>query len=830
MSKGLDFGLFIGLPKTLTCDNGARMQGLFSIQGRDKQDALITKALAGFERGCTTAFGKHLIGRFSAKNKHRIKQALPYLAWSYSRSVGGLMDSYSVLPSNAGGDTNALGLPHLLILDHLGYLDLDNKCWTDKKKLSVRDGAVAYAKILTRQHFVGWPGVNDKLGVYAVWWPYLLVAMAKLSDMAAQWDTSTEAQHQQILELYWAVVVICQIKESWAYGPHMAQAFMTDNRNSAISGLIEDSFGLPEKDFSSLVFGKNDIKNLLIPELEFKSSDVNYIVAGKKFSSANYTLFWSSMLRELASFYRQMSEDCIHKQLSTPGASVIMNMNPENADLLQKPLTLQDYTYPERNADEQSWQRNILVDHVACMLLKDMNGALEQATAQSTWRSVFDCATLKMRDIVKSREEAPEQRTIGQFAIITEPRLLDCDIEAISYSVWLSGYKYLCDSLEKIAELQKNDHPLLKFNNQHNLSEQICALWRGIGVSLFNQVSEPEAAGTIKPVIDSLKLIAAMPHSADRAALQNAATQMISQLENNPIHNDTAIGLIELNRLYQVALNSDISDEQSKDSNISAQWELIDAKAQSMVASVSAYHDQSATDGEPDMEDAYQPLTKDVDLEQICQRNADQAARIKTLQAKISERNIDLKKSRDINKRLQKQIQERGLDGGIAVPRPADTIINSNSALVKGLLATIDSDEPAAVLRLAERFCQGALVITPNALETAKQYRRSEYSPEALLSSLLKLAIDYLPLYREGGDTLARNVFGASYRAGESDVVLNNDRLRQQRLFDVGGEKKLVTAHIAVNLFLRVYFHVDQNSNNVAVTYCGRHLECACTN
>lgn len=135
---------------------------------------------------------------------------------------------------------------------------------------------------------------------------------------------------------------------------------------------------------------------------------------------------------------------------------------------------------------------------------------------------------------------------------------------------------------------------------------------------------------------------------------------------------------------------------------------------------------------------------------------------------------------------------------------------------------------PEQILSAAAACFVDELDMLPSALETAAQYRRAEYSAKELLLTIYKLCRVYLPLYLQGGDNLARHTFGQNYSAKESDLVLNNERMRKQREFVYRGQKTLFIQHLRINAYLRLYFKVNQNK--IIIAYVGEHLDCGQTN
>ncbi|MNR16063.1 hypothetical protein D3C85_1326330 [compost metagenome] len=131
-------------------------------------------------------------------------------------------------------------------------------------------------------------------------------------------------------------------------------------------------------------------------------------------------------------------------------------------------------------------------------------------------------------------------------------------------------------------------------------------------------------------------------------------------------------------------------------------------------------------------------------------------------------------------------------------------------------------------MKLAESFSMGRIIFTDSAVDSASDYRRQEYSPVDLMSALIKLSDLYFDAYRESGDSSAKQVFGNAYSANESEPTMNQERLRRMREFDILGRKKIVTQHLSINNYFRLYFTIE--GDKIIVPYLGKHLEVVTTN
>ncbi|EOV8094083.1 hypothetical protein ACOKWN_003855 [Vibrio parahaemolyticus] len=141
----------------------------------------------------------------------------------------------------------------------------------------------------------------------------------------------------------------------------------------------------------------------------------------------------------------------------------------------------------------------------------------------------------------------------------------------------------------------------------------------------------------------------------------------------------------------------------------------------------------------------------------------------------------------------------------------------------------IDSVEHA--LGVAEALAEGRLRVLPSAVESAKESRYNV--PDKVKVALCTLADRYIEDLENGGISLARKQHGRSFRGGESESVCSSEKLSEQRMFEVDGEKRMFTTHLAFgtkaskNNHVRIYFDVDLENRQIIIAYCGKHLDTA---
>ena len=126
---------------------------------------------------------------------------------------------------------------------------------------------------------------------------------------------------------------------------------------------------------------------------------------------------------------------------------------------------------------------------------------------------------------------------------------------------------------------------------------------------------------------------------------------------------------------------------------------------------------------------------------------------------------------------------------------------------------------PIESLQLVKELCPERVVILEEAWNSAKEIESTFKSRSKLTRDLVLLITDFFDSYIQGGDNLARKVFGNRYSAQESDSVMNS-RLRKYRNFS-GYE---MTSHLSIGYSERLYFMIDNKSRKVIIGYCGKHL------
>lgn len=103
---------------------------------------------------------------------------------------------------------------------------------------------------------------------------------------------------------------------------------------------------------------------------------------------------------------------------------------------------------------------------------------------------------------------------------------------------------------------------------------------------------------------------------------------------------------------------------------------------------------------------------------------------------------------------------------------------------------------------------------------------------ERLWNLLQMLTTDYYYAMCESnkGDSFAKNVFGNSFAAKESETVEKNHKLMSYRKFYYKGEQRLMNRHLKIGVknskseTIRVHFDWDNEKRCIVIGHCGEHL------
>lgn len=136
---------------------------------------------------------------------------------------------------------------------------------------------------------------------------------------------------------------------------------------------------------------------------------------------------------------------------------------------------------------------------------------------------------------------------------------------------------------------------------------------------------------------------------------------------------------------------------------------------------------------------------------------------------------------------------------------------------------------PEQCLKLVGAMYPSRVVVLDSAFESAKgsvSFRQGR----KLIGLLFKLATEYIDVLSEGGDSKAKDIFGKSYSANESETVVRSPELSRLRRFYYNGEYVYMYKHLKIGVAdsvvetIRVHFYWDSEKSAVVIGYCGPHL------
>jgi hypothetical protein len=147
-----------------------------------------------------------------------------------------------------------------------------------------------------------------------------------------------------------------------------------------------------------------------------------------------------------------------------------------------------------------------------------------------------------------------------------------------------------------------------------------------------------------------------------------------------------------------------------------------------------------------------------------------------------------------------------------------------------GLATRPDQPTPIECLDIIEEICVDSCVVLASAKTSARDMNNFVLGRK-LLKNIYLLVTDYREKLMDGGDNLARNVFGRNeYAATESETVTSSQELRRRRMFDYEGESVEMFRHLKIGVeddtskTIRVHFYWDAKKSRIVIGYCGKHL------
>lgn len=803
--------LYLGLPPSLLKQDGERLISLLRIQGLDQQVALVEKQAPELFKSLSSRYNTLLTGRFASSNTHRIRQATPYLIWSmlnnsaqvvqlaYVRSdlpQGGASQGHSLQRRDLP-DAPALGLPHLVILDWLGYLDLPARQFVSTRPwLTIWDGANAYRRLLERQQLTSQPQCNMSLGIYSAHWPYLVQATLLLAEQLEQWTTLTTEEQERCLEVLWAVSLLIPNSTSlvrFYQQGFLQQAFLLDETVAAeIEALIAAQFGLPADSFIERQLNK---LSLTLP------ADGPQPVCSV---SEQFSEYWRHLVCALGAVLPVM----LPPAGETPhDLALLAQCNPLDARIWVGDDEKENKAAGEGETPAMDWRHRTLLDALLHPCLKGAATVMERA--HQTQCQLASHAWLTQ---LAAEQQIEDARLTDLLAGLTGESL------SMPSTDWLHQGEQLASQLQQLATLNQRRPVLDGFDQQNAFSEELLTFWQLLGPLLLGLQNNAGAYTAASSVLQQQLAQLTGQHAAqlnagllDLLGQLNAAMAQARPEQQGGILLQVINGWRDALAQEREALRLQAQHIDEQHARMAQQMAELQQLGRPLEAP--AVRGQALDAGEED----------ELDESLLIQLSGAKQEKSQLKQL-VEEKNREIKRQREQIKRYERIANKQK---SREQPRP-DLVVPGFSHLddlADALISTLPNDNIPAVLQLSERFSQGRLRFTSEAYQSASLYLRSEYSGRDLLSFLLKLAFDYLPRYQEGGDNSARHVFGEAYSASESDTVIRSERLKKMREFSIDGRQETVLSHLSVNRHLRIYFLVQ--TDHIVVPYVGKHLECA---
>ncbi|MCF6219221.1 MAG: tektin family protein [Gammaproteobacteria bacterium] len=151
-------------------------------------------------------------------------------------------------------------------------------------------------------------------------------------------------------------------------------------------------------------------------------------------------------------------------------------------------------------------------------------------------------------------------------------------------------------------------------------------------------------------------------------------------------------------------------------------------------------------------------------------------------------------------------------------------------ASILELLIRPGQPTPLECMDLIESFYPDTCIVLPSAKDSARKVSNFMYG-QKLLGLLRSLVTEYIEKLKQGGDNIAKSVFGKNdYAANESETVESNPNMRKKRRFEYNGEMVEMFRHLRIGReedttkTIRVHFYWDAKNGKIVIGYCGEHL------
>lgn len=821
--KSSQFGL-LGLPKRLTDHGGERLIALCKKGGEITQESFFKSyELESLIRNELTL---GMTGRLGQSNIHRVKHAMPHLCWSILPYCDMAITDWLSQPVEFSGVESPPGvrqsmpLPYMVLLDYIAQ-----DC--DVASISSADGTAAYDNILAMGATFG---INNTrtLSQYALSWPYLLVALEKLVREIMNFDSLDNAAFDVTGEAYWAMCKVLMISSAsstsvielcgmLSINAKQATLFLTRYRD--IMGFSPEMFRFKEQ---GKLHNGNKPKELGNPQREGVPEPVASLSLARNSFYAFLTEFLINHLRcysvvDLDKMLR--SQDKLLAGLIKPDPlKILIIFKHDNAPLNSDTDAAQE---PEEKpiltpaqASYQEWLAATLCDYLmfeSGLIVKPEPLGITASTHR---------VRIAVMQFLKNYCDRNQDMLAGDMTIAAERMSAVMEQCKEPASKLLFHYQSILDVLEAYrAEHNKAEQDLNPINDI--MFDRLISCNHMLTRDLLHR--EEDTKSSLRACIQDIQEAIA---KLDSKALCGELTELVEKaielmdadLAVESIHNITKIAAC-WGKHYVVSKDQGAIKAKA----LTERMNELSALCEQIAATACLPEEQQNESCviEPVAPQDINLLAENQALKEELAAAQEQHIRLSGI---ITEKQTELAKVRLLHKRSNAKLHAapKHIASGLT------SILGETDCLAQRLVATLPKTDMCSVMKLASDFSMGRLTFTDSAFRSAEDYRRQEYSPSDLMSALIKLSDLYMEALKQGGDSSAKQVFGNAYAAGESDITMNTERLRRMREFSIDGKKQLVTQHLSINNYLRLYFCIQ--GDKVVIPYLGKHLEVSSSN
>lgn len=851
----------VGLPKRLTDNGGERLISLCKDGGDIYQESYFMPIM-NTEQVIKREFLTVMTGRLSSSNVHRFKHASPHACWSTLPYADTALTAYFSEFSKRKDidflacepESPALSLPHMVVLDFI-------KSEMPIESVTCAKGMSAYSNTYQMGSLFGADNIN-LIGRYAVYWPYLLIGIEKLVRNILAWQQLSEDELDATFEAYWAITKLLLIEHmhSATAGYFCGLVSMDHVDSIKFIDRYRENLG-----FSPVLFRMKDAKRVIVTTqssgMTPGSSSVIKVAKGEKTTHPNpveslslgMSMFYLAVNREIAMLFSYLSQDKDSFMFSFGKDKIAtlfaanphkMPFNPiESCPQTEADSELTVYSLSEVRAlsdlffsqvepkitgadkNYREWFVSTLTDYVFLESGIFMPPSKEGMTAianrvkPSALRFLKNCVSASMKQANDCQTDIlePAYDAIHESNVIGS-RFVDYYLQLMT------------TQKDYYSELGKKPQDLREFDDsiKCELVQGINAITK-IALGFFDAdiKGKNELVDHATEIFQGIKATASMFQDSELSgSICEMASMAVDEVSKGNFIEVSGLAF-KIAEVWRSHLALSVNQDEEKNKILAEKLKELDCFIAIMIdESVSAVNatTQKAVEAvpaklEPSMIDAIKELeAAKNELAALKDKNGE-------LTNLVREKQEEIVKMRKIHKRKDAKLHSLSNNRSAPVPSASFKEIDN---LAARLVSTLESTDILSVMKLAESFSMGRINFTDSAMDSASDYRRQEYSPVDLMSALIKLSDLYFDAYKESGDSSAKQVFGNAYSANESEPTMNQERLRRMREFDILGRKKIVTQHLSINNYFRLYFTIE--GDKIIIPYLGKHLEVVTTN